>query len=86
MNPNECWLGQVGFACSSSVKQSTCEWQLSNRVHSPKIKRLSVIFAKFDYRIAVETFGIGKTSTSSQVFELYGYGTAVRFPFEEDSI
>ena len=46
----------------------------------------AVIFAKFDYRIAVETFGIGKTSTSSQVFELYGYGTAVRFPFEEDSI
>ena len=46
----------------------------------------AVIFANFDYRISVETLGIGKASTSSQVFEVYAYGTAIRLPFEEDSV
>ena len=38
----------------------------------------AVIFTRFEHRISVETLGDGNNKSTAQVFEMYGYGTAVR--------
>jgi len=38
----------------------------------------AVIHAQFEYRMAIETLGMGKQARTNQVFELMCVGTAVK--------